>query len=227
MKILLEKEKMNSNIYINENDDVTQRYETPQPCVYEEEKITTTINREEYRNMNDITQKTIWDRTPIRRTNLISGPQSAFARLFPDKYRQQEEEEEYVNKQRSKSNDHRYLNINHVEIQHSTSDDDDDDHDHDHENKNHCLRKSRRVRFYMNDEDNNLKTRTKSEPQLNYDPDPEVIYHNNPDKITYTQKVGVRYLKPPTPPPPGPILIREIQSSPPAAPPPLVVSTTP
>ncbi|CAF5189969.1 unnamed protein product, partial [Rotaria sp. Silwood1] len=62
---------------------------------------------------------------------------------------------------------------------------------------------------------------------LNYDPDPEIIYRDNPNKLVYVQKIGVRYLKPPTPPPPEPIIVREVQSTPPQEPPPLVVSTTP
>lgn len=212
---------MNSNIY--ENDDVHQHFQhfkIQQPS----------LHKEEYKNINDMTT-TNWDRTPIRRNNFVSGPQSAFARLFPDKYRQQEE---LLNTQRSKSSDNRHLNINHrITIQHSETDDDVDD------DENYTVRKSRRVRFYPNDDDDDdccLKNRTKSEPHLNqihlnndinYDPNPEIIYRDNPDDVTYTQRVGVRYLKPPTPPPPGPILIREMQSSPPAALPPLVVSTTP
>jgi hypothetical protein len=224
---------MNSNIHKNENenDDVSQRFQhlkTEQPSLYEQ-KITT-INKEEYTDFDDMTTTTTTtslERTPIRRFNLISGPRSAFARLFPDKYRQQEES----NKQRSKSTDHRYSNIDLITIQHTTSDDDDDNNN----NNKERIRKSRRVRFHT-DEDNSLKSRTKSESYLNqihlnndinYDPNPEIIYRDNPDDIVYTQRVGVRYLKPPTPPPPGPILIREVQSTPPTAPPPLVVSTTP
>jgi hypothetical protein len=219
---------MHTNVHKNEHDDDSQRFhllKTQSPSLYDEE--ITTINKEENRHINKMSTAT-WETSPIRRVNLISGPHSAFARLFPDKYRQQEE---FIEKQRSKSSDnHQHSNIDRFR----TSDDDDDD---DIDNKG--VRKSRRVRFYTN-EDETLKTRTKSEPYLNqmsmsefcpddvnYDPNPEIIRHKNPDNITYTQKVGVRYLKPPTPPPPGPILIREIQSTPPNDPPPLVVSTTP
>jgi len=197
---------MNSNIHKNENDDVSQRFQSFKTEQFKEEHI----------NLDNMITTT-WEKSPIRRLNFISGPQSAFARLFPDKYRQQEE---FINQQRSKPCD----------IQHTISDDDDHD-DHDREE----LKKSRRVRFYTN-EDDSIKIHAKSEPclnqihldnDINYDPNPEIIYHDNPDNIIYTQKVGVRYLKPPTPPPPGPILIREIQSTPPNAPPPFVVSTTP
>jgi hypothetical protein len=210
---------MNSHITQNENDDVSQHFhilKTQQPTFYDE--TITTINKEEYTNLDEMSRIT-WEKTPIRRVNLISGPQSAFARLFPEKYRQ---EQELRNKQRSKS----------IEIHHAISDSDDDDDD---DNQKERIRKSRRVTFFTN-EDDSLKTRTKSEPYLNqihlnndinYDPNPEVIYRDNLDDVVYTQKVGVRYLKPPTPPPPGPILIREIQSTPPQDPLPLVVSTTP
>jgi hypothetical protein len=212
---------MNSPIAQNENDDVSEHFhtlKTEQPTFYDE--TITTINKEEHTNRDEMSRITL-ERTPIRRVNLINGPQSAFARLFPDKYRQ---EEEIKNRQRSKS----------IEIHHAISDSDDDDDDESDDQKE-SIRKSRRVTFFTN-EDDSLKTRTKSEPYLNqmhlnndinYDPSPEVIYRDNPDDVVYTQKVGVRYLKPPTPPPPGPILIREIQSIPPQDPPPLVVSTTP
>jgi hypothetical protein len=216
---------MKSNIQKNEDDDDSQRFQplkTQQPSLHEE-----IINKEEYTDMDDMT--TTWEKSPIRRVNVISGPQSAFARLFPEKYRQQEE---FIHTQRSRSIDNQYSNSDRTTIQHTTSDDDEDDDDDDDRQR---IRKSRRVRFHTN-EDESLKTRTKSEPylnqipcnnDLNYDPNPEIMYHDNPDDIIYTQKVGVRYLKPPTPPPPGPIVIREIQPSPPNNPPPLVVSTTP
>lgn len=221
---------MNSHIDKNENDDVSQRFhilKTQQPTFYDE--TITTINKEEHTNLNDM-KRIIWEKTPIRRVNLVSGPQSAFARLFPEKYRQ---EEELRNQQRSKSTENQYSNIDRINIQHTVSDSDDEDSDND--NQKERIRKSRRVTFYTN-EDDSLKTRTKSESYLNqmhlnndinYDPNPEIIYRDNPDDVIYTQKVGVRYLKPPTPPPPGPILIREIQGTPPQDPPPLVVSTTP
>jgi hypothetical protein len=220
---------MNSNIHKNENDDVSQRFQflkTQESSIYEE--VIATEKRKEYTDSDDMTTtKLNLERTPIRRVNLISGPHSAFARLFPNKYRQQEE---FANKQRSKSSDNQHSNIDRITIQDTTSDDEDND------NYKEGIRKSRRVRFYIDKDDSSLKTRTKSEPYLdqihynndiNYDLDPEIIYHDNSDDVVYTQKVGVRYLKPPTPPPHGPILIREIQSSPPNAPPPLVVSTKP
>lgn len=172
------------------------------------------------------TTPTNWHRCPFRRSNLISGPKSAFARLFPEKYRQQE-----INRaQRSRSNDNRYRSTDRI-ISQCTSDDED---------KAKCqeqIRKSRRVKFY-NNEDNCLKTRARSEPYLDriqlsseecsdYDLNPEIICHDHPDDIVYTQKVGVRYLRPPTPPPPGPIVIREIQPIPPKDPSPIFISGTP
>jgi len=45
-------------------------------------------------------------------------------------------------------------------------------------------------------------------PELNNDPNPEIITKPSPDHITYQQNVSVRYLVPPTPPPPGPLIIR-------------------
>jgi hypothetical protein len=45
-------------------------------------------------------------------------------------------------------------------------------------------------------------------PELNNDPNPQIITKPNPDQITYKQNVSVRYLIPPTPPPPGPLIVR-------------------
>jgi hypothetical protein len=194
---------MNSHIYKNELNDDSQRFH-----LLQSEKPSLNMNT-----------------SPIRRVNIISGPQSAFARLFPDKYRQQEE---LMRRQRSKSSDNqRYQHVERIRTEHTISDDDDDD--------SEGIRKSRRVRFHTNEDDN----RTKSEPFLdqmdlseshcpvNYDPNPELIYRDNPDDLFYTQKVGVRYLRPPTPPPHGAIVIREVQPAPPEELPPYVVSATP
>jgi len=220
---------MNSNIDKNENE--SQRSE--QPFSYEE-KIRTIDTKEPMNSDEMMTTTTArWETRPARRVHLIGGPQSAFARLFPEKYRQQEE---LIRTQRSRSNDNRYRSIDHITIQHIISDDDDNDDDDCQER----IRKSCRQRFH-NNEDNSLKIRAKSEPyldrihlssecstnEINYDPNPEIIYRENPNDIIYTQKVGVRYLRPPTPPPPGPLLIREIQSTPPIDPPPFIVSPTP
>ena len=224
---------MNSNIHENEHDDDSQRshlLKTQQPFSYQQ--TITIIDKKEHMKSDEMTTPN-WERCPLRRVNVINGPQSAFARLFPDKYRQQEE---FNRTQRSQSNDNRYRSVDRITVQHTISDDDDDDDDDCQERISH----SRQVRFYTN-EGNFLKTRAKSEPYLdrihlssecsnnniNYDPNPEIIYRNNRDDIVYTQRVGVRYLRPPTPPPPGPILIREIQSTPPNDPPPLVFSGTP
>jgi len=137
------------------------------------------------------------ERSPVqRRLNVVSGPNSAFARLFPDKYRQEH--------QRSKSIDH----------------DDIDDY------YREQMKKTRRVRFSLDDSPT-LSSRTRSESMINHDPNPEIIFRHNPEKLIYTQNVAIRYLKPPTPPPPGPIVIREIQPTPPEEPPPLIVSSTP
>lgn len=224
---------MTSSIEQSEYDDLDQQFyirKTPISSPFYEEKMTTTttvIDREERTDFDDLT-RTTWETTPIRRVNLVSGPQSAFARLFPDKYRQQEE---YHRQQRSKSSDHHRTNSNHIPVQYVVSDNEDMESDY----QESEIRRSRRVRF-ITDEENSFHTRTKSEPYLkdlhlnddfNYDPHPEVVHRENSDNIIYTQRVGVRYLKPPTPPPPGPILIREIQPTPPNDPPPLVVSTTP
>lgn len=220
---------MHSHMNRNENDDLSERFhilKTRQSPAFYEETITK-VNMEEHIDLDDM-GRTTWERTPVRRVNVISGPQSAFARLFPDRYRQEEEEKEFRNKQRSKSSEHRHANLDRMPAQYTISDDEDDEHQ-------DQIRRSRRVRFF-NEKDDSFQTRTKSEPylhqmysnnDLHYDPDPEIIYRDNPDDVTYTRKVGVRYLKPPTPPPPGPILIREVQSTPPNNPPPLVVSTTP
>ncbi|CAF0801404.1 unnamed protein product [Didymodactylos carnosus] len=59
---------------------------------------------------------------------------------------------------------------------------------------------------------------------LNFDPDPEIVYKDNPERIVYVQKVGVKYLQPPTPPPPGPLIIKEVRSPPPPEIPPLIVT---
>jgi len=134
--------------------------------------------------------------------------------------RNKNKEEELRRKQRSKSSsdNHQCYNFDRSKIN-------DDE-------------KTRRISFYdqylSNEIDTN--TQTKSDPYphevtanipLNYDPDPEIIYRDNPNKLVYVQKVGVRYLKPPTPPPPGPIIIRERQSTPLQELPPMIISTTP
>ncbi|CAF3679150.1 unnamed protein product [Adineta steineri] len=184
---------------------------------------------------NEMTSTT-WETTvPAKRGHRLCGPQSAFARLFPDRYRHQEE---LIRKQRSVSSENQRSNTDHFATRHTTSDDENDEVFHGH-NNDPC-RRSRRVRFYTN-EINSPHIQTHSEPylnqmhlaskysenNLNYDPNPEIIYRDNLKDIVYTQKVGIRYLRPPTPPPPGPIVIREIQSKPLNDPPPLVVSATP
>ena len=205
---------MTSNSDKSENDDVSLAFDIVKTAEANIDDGTLTANDEDESTNFDTMTTDNWERNPIRRVNVIGGPQSAFARLFPEKYRQ--EEEEVRSQQRSKS----------IDIQHGTSDDENEQ-EQQHQTQ---MRKSRRVRFYTDEDDHRLQTRTKSESylnqlhlntDLNYDPNPEIIYRDNPDKLIYTQKVAIRYLKPPTPPPPGPIVIREIQSKPPNEPPPL------
>jgi hypothetical protein len=231
---------MNSNYYKNEIIDDDQQHfrripadwfhkpqQSVQPDLYEQTvttTTTTTTNKETNSKIDEMTT-THLEKSPIRRVNLVSGPQSAFARLFPDRYRQ--EQDELARKQRSiSSSDNQYYNFDRMK----TTDADE------------SSRKSRRVSFYDQQhdeyqyEENRSHTRTKSDPYLdedlmhiplNYDPNPEIIYRDNPHKVVYTQKVGVRYLKPPTPPPPSPIIIRERHATPPREPPPMIISTTP
>lgn len=205
-------------------------HKTQQPAVpdlYEQTvttTTTTTINKEANATTDEL-MTTRLEKSPIRRVNLVTGPQSAYARLFPDRYRQ--EQEEFVRRHRSKSTeDHRY------NFDRTGSND----------NCRDLVLNSRRVSFYDQPSSGTvspcftLNTRTKSFPCLNdksiqlpfnYDPNPEIIYQDNPDELVYVQKVGVRYLEPPTPPPPEPIIIREVQPSPPQELPPLILSTTP
>ncbi|CAF1069340.1 unnamed protein product [Adineta steineri] len=201
------------------------------PALYEQEvttTTTTTINKEANEKTDEMVTTQL-ESSPIRRVNLVSGPQSAYARLFPDRYRQ--EQEELVRKHRSKSTDSQRYNFDRV-LQHRVASEDD------------CLdtlRKSRQVSFYNQRKgecpchQHDLNNRTHSYPCLNertvevpvnFDPEPEIVYQKNPDELVYIQKVGVRYLEPPTPPPPEPIIIREIQQSPQQLPP-LILSTTP
>ena len=234
---------MNTHIYKNEitDDDDRQHFHCippdwykpttryVKPDLYEQTvttTTTTTINKETNSTSDEMTSTRL-EKSPMRRVNLVSGPQSAFARLFPERYRQ--EQEEYARKQRPISfSDQQYYNFDRA----TTTDNADLEE----------LRKSRRVSFY--DQQNNKylsdridkNTHYKSEPYLhelsaniplNYDPDPEIHYRDNPNKVVYVQKVGVRYLKPPTPPPPEPIIIRERHATPPQDPPPMIISPTP
>ncbi|CAF1108222.1 unnamed protein product [Rotaria sp. Silwood1] len=167
------------------------------------------------------TATTSWKTTLLRPTPLIGGPQSAFARLFPEKYRQQEE----LKKQRSKSSDNHCLNNDRIIIEHRTNDDDNDN--------NQKLRRSGRIRFHSNVNDS-FQNLTKSEPHLNQihlSSDYSKYYMNYDtnytDDITYTQTIGIRYLRPPTPPSPEPLVIREIQTTLPDEPSSLIISTTP
>lgn len=163
---------------------------------------TTKINRETNSNTDEMTTTRL-EKSPLRRVNIVSGPQSAFARLFPEKYRR--EQEEWNRKQRSKSScDRDRYNFD----RQTTAEE----------------RKSRRVSFY-NEYPNDYDIA--SDISLNYDPNPEIIRRENPNNVVYVQKVGVRYLEPPTPPPPEPIIIRERHATPPPELPPMVIKTSP
>ncbi|CAF3986454.1 unnamed protein product, partial [Rotaria sp. Silwood1] len=122
---------MNSNNYKNEiiDDSDNQRFrrirtewfhKTQQPSVpnlYEQTittTTTTTINKELNSTTDEMTT-THLEKSPIRRVNLVTGPQSAYARLFPDKYRQ--EQEELARRQRSKSSDDQRYDFDRVKYQ--------------------------------------------------------------------------------------------------------------
>lgn len=62
---------------------------------------------------------------------------------------------------------------------------------------------------------------------INVDANPELIVRPNTQRLTYTQDIAVRYLKPNTPPPPGPIIIREIRAPAPPPAPPIVLRQRP
>ncbi|CAF2959641.1 unnamed protein product [Rotaria sp. Silwood2] len=62
---------------------------------------------------------------------------------------------------------------------------------------------------------------------INVDANPELIVQPNTQRLTYTQDIAVRYLKPNTPPPPGPIVIREIRAPPPPPAPPIILRQRP
>jgi hypothetical protein len=237
---------MNRNNYNDEIIDASdsQRFhrirsdwfhKTQQPAVPQlyEQTVTTTTTTTVNKEINETTDEMITtqlEKSPLRRVNLVTGPQSAYARLFPDKFRQ--EQEELARRQRSKSTDSQRYNFDRIHNEHITSDDDDRE----------IIRKARRVSFYDKQNDdllfnqNGLNTRTKScsylnekliEIPVNFDPDPEVIYRDNPDDVVYVRKVGVRYLKPPTPPPPEPLIIREVQATRQQELSPIIISPTP
>ncbi|CAF1687368.1 unnamed protein product, partial [Adineta ricciae] len=67
---------------------------------------------------------------------------------------------------------------------------------------------------------------------INVDANPELVVRPNNQRLTYTQDIAVRYLKPNTPPPPGgcasiPIIIREIRAPPPPPAPPIILRQRP
>lgn len=186
---------MTSNVYNHKTSPFVR------PEWYEQtltSTTTTTINRETNSNTDEMTTTQL-EKSPLRRLNFVSGPQSAFARLFPEKYRC--EQEDVGRKQRSKSSCDR----DRYNFDRQTTVDG---------------RKSRRVSFYY---DHDIP----SDIPLNYDPNPEIIRRENPNNVVYVQKVGVRYLEPPTPPPPEPIIIRERHATPPPELPPVVIKTSP
>lgn len=146
---------------------------------------------------------TMWQTSSIRPTSLITGPNSAFARLFPEKYRQQEE---LTRKQRSKSTDHQRSNL--YQIATATKKIVDN-------NKTPTKEKGKRLsRIKLsNNETNHRPSRAKSESQLKQIHSSSNDNLNKPDDTKYTQKIGIRYLRPPTPPSPEPIVIHEIEST--------------
>ncbi|CAF3434215.1 unnamed protein product [Rotaria socialis] len=236
---------MNTNNQTNEivDDDGQQRFcqlrtewfhQTPHssvPHFYEQTVTTTTttsINKEANSTTDEMTTVHL-EKSPIRRVNLVTGPQSAYARLFPDKYRR--EQEDITRKQGSKWSDCQRYNFDRIQNQQISFSNDD---------KNEQLRqKSHQVSFddqqcdeYLSNQNSRPKfdsycAENLARIPLNYDPDPEIVYRDNPDKFVYIQKIGVRYLKPPTPPPPEPIIVREVRATPPQDPPPLYISSTP
>ncbi|CAF1181940.1 unnamed protein product [Adineta steineri] len=94
---------------------------------------------------------------------------------------------------------------------------------------------ARRYTSYMNtvNEDQEVQALTeqatpdiKNYP-INVDTNPELIVRPNTQRLTYTQDIAVRYLKPGTPPPPGPIIIREVRAAPPPPAPPIILRQRP
>ncbi|CAF2994755.1 unnamed protein product [Rotaria socialis] len=72
-------------------------------------------------------------------------------------------------------------------------------------------------------DDNEYEILLQNHPELNKDPNPQIIKKQNSDQVTYKQNISIRYLVPPTPPPTGPLIIREIVAPHPRTPPPLVI----
>lgn len=60
----------------------------------------------------------------------------------------------------------------------------------------------------IDDENDYYEQMISNDPELFFDPNPQIITKENPEQVTYKQNVSVRYLVPPTPPPPGPLIIR-------------------
>ena len=192
---------MNTNNQTNEivDDDDQQRFcqirtewfhQTPQssvPNLYEQTvttTTTTTINKEANSTTDEMTT-THLEKSPIRRVNVVTGPQSAYARLFPDKYRR--EQDDIARKHRSKSSDCQRYDFDRIHDQQISFSNDD---------KNEQLRRrSRQVSFYDQQYDeylSNPNSRPKSDSYcdknlvhipLNYDPDPEIVYRDNLDKF--------------------------------------------
>lgn len=234
---------MNSNYYKNEivDADEQQSFRRIRPQWYEktthsstpnlyEQTVTTTTTTTVNKEANAVTDEmttTNLEKSPIRRVNLVTGPRSAYARLFPDKYRQ--EQDDLPQTHYSPLGDDQRYNFDYNKNQRMSSNIDD----------SQSTQKARQVSFEDECTEEyfiNESSRTRAEPcldenlsrvPLNFDPDPEIIYRDNPNKLVYRQKIGVRYLKPPTPPPPEPIIVREVQATPPEEPPPLIISSTP
>ena len=58
---------------------------------------------------------------------------------------------------------------------------------------------------------------------INQDPNPNILSKKSQQELVYTQELGIRYLRPPTPPPPGEIIIQEEPCQVPAPAPPLII----
>ena len=58
---------------------------------------------------------------------------------------------------------------------------------------------------------------------INQDPNPNVLTKKSQQELVYTQELGIRYLRPPTPPTPGEIIIQEEPCQVPIPAPPLII----
>lgn len=145
----------------------------------------------------------IWKSSPIQPYHLRSGPQSAFARLFPEQYRR---EQETIRKQRSSSNEHLHAELPSI-VSHCFSDDED---------LTNCNGKRKRSRVTFSTMVKEKYTvLAKSEPHLAETPKqktdyyepfssypdieylrPKLIYQAGPYRLLCIPRVDARYLRP-------------------------------